>query len=58
MVKNKYFERKDYSLFTYLGDGRFDIVIFNKTKVDKYIRGTVTQTSIIYITLIFANVKI
>lgn len=52
MVRLKYLERKDSLMFTYLGDGRFDTVIFDKTKVQKIYHDSEATTGSIYVAYI------
>ena len=35
MIGSDHVHRKDILLFTYQGEGRFDLVLFDKTKVEK-----------------------
>lgn len=48
LVNSNYFEKKDMLLFTYRGDGVFDIVIFDKTKVEKLLPTTTSARGEIY----------
>lgn len=54
MICLKNLERKDILMFTYCGDGRFDIVVFDKSKVEKFYKDSEAVTCIIFTSYIIS----
>lgn len=47
IIEAGYFQKRDSILFTYQGNGKFEVVVFDRSKVEKTLRDIVTTTGLI-----------
>lgn len=47
IIEAGYFQRRDSILFTYQGNGKFEVVVFDKSKVEKMLLVSATTTGLI-----------